>query len=110
MHAPKTKVFKCIGLISNKRNSGCYLKMSEQKPNFKHIVRVANVDIPGDRPTRVALTKIKGIGMNFANVLCTITGVDKEEKAGNLTEDEVKKLNTVVENPEIGRASCRERV
>ena len=73
--------------------------MSEQKPNFKHIVRVANVDIPVDRPTRVALTKIKGIGMNFANVLCTITGVDKEEKAGNLSEEEVKKLNTVVENP-----------
>src|SRR3989344_7800910 len=72
--------------------------MTEQKPNFKHIVRVANVDIQGNRPTRIALTQIKGIGINLADIICTCAGIDKTEKAGDLKEEEVKKLNQVVDN------------
>jgi len=72
--------------------------MTEQKPNFKHIVRVANVDIQGNRPTRIALTQIKGIGINLADIVCTCAGIDKTEKAGNLKEEEVKKLNQVLDN------------
>ena len=73
--------------------------MSEQKPNFKHIVRVANVDLSGNRPTRYALTSIKGVGINFADVVCAVAGIAKGEKAGNLNDAEVKKLNEVVQNP-----------
>ncbi len=72
--------------------------MTEQKPNFKHIVRVANVDIQGNKLTRIALTEIKGIGINLADIICVCAGIDKTEKAGNLTEEEVKKLNQVVDN------------
>ncbi|HLD39624.1 MAG TPA: 30S ribosomal protein S13 [Candidatus Nanoarchaeia archaeon] len=72
--------------------------MSEQKPNFKHIVRVANVDVQGSRPIRIALTEIKGIGINLADIVCITAGIDKVEKAGNLNEEQVKKLNQVVEN------------
>ena len=72
--------------------------MNEQKPNFKHIVRVANVDIQGNRPTRIALTEIKGIGINLADIICICAGIDKTEKAGNLQEEDVKKLNKVLEN------------
>ena len=71
--------------------------MSEQKPNFKHIVRVANVDVQGSRPIRIALTEIKGIGINLADIVCITAGIDKVEKAGNLNEEQVKKLNQVVE-------------
>lgn len=73
--------------------------MVEQPKNYKHIVRVANVDIPGDRPTRYALTNIKGIGINFADVVCTIAGINKGQKAGTLTDSEIKKLNDIVQNP-----------
>ena len=72
--------------------------MSEQKPNYKHIVRVANVDVQGSRPIRIALTEIKGIGINLADIVCITAGIDKVEKAGNLNEEQVKKLNQVVEN------------
>lgn len=72
--------------------------MTEQKPNFKYIVRVANVDIQGNRPTNIALTQIKGIGINLANIICICANVDRAEKAGNLNEEQVKKLNQVVEN------------
>lgn len=73
--------------------------MTEQPKTFKYIVRIANVDIPGDQPTRYALTKIKGIGINFADVVCTIAGVSRGEKAGNLADSDIKKLNEVVGKP-----------
>ncbi len=75
--------------------------MVDQKlpDNFKHIVRVANVDIPGDKPVSWALTKIKGVGINFATVACVLAGIEKTKKAGYLTEEEVKKLNQVVQDP-----------
>ncbi len=72
--------------------------MDEQKPNFKYIVRVANVDLQGNRPTNIALTQIKGIGINLANIICICAGVDRSEKVGNLPEEQVKKLNQVAEN------------
>ncbi len=72
--------------------------MSEPKPNFKYIVRVANVDIQGNRPTNIALTQIKGIGINLANIICICADIDRAEKAGNLNDEQVKKLNQVVEN------------
>ena len=72
--------------------------MSEQKPNFKHIVRVANVDIQGNKLLRIALTEIKGIGINLADIICITAGIERTEKAGNLSEEQVKKLNQVVEN------------
>ena len=72
--------------------------MTEQRP-FKHIVRVANVDLPGGRPTSIALTHIKGIGINFADVVCAVAGINKGEKVGTLSDEEIKKLNAVVQNP-----------
>lgn len=72
--------------------------MAEQKPNFKYIVRVANVDVQGNRPTNIALTQIKGIGINLANIVCICANVDRAEKAGNLDDEQVKKLNQVVGN------------
>ncbi len=73
----------------------------EQKfpPGFKHIVRVANVDLPGAKKIRFALTNIKGVGINFADAVCITAKVDRKEPAGNLSDNDVQKLNAVVSNP-----------
>ena len=76
-------------------------KPQEKGPDFKHIVRVANVDIPGDKAIRVALTKIKGVGINFADVACRLAGIDKTIKAGNLNESQINRINEVVNEPFI---------
>mgnify|MGYP001619606672 CR=1 FL=1 len=73
--------------------------MAEQSKTYRHIVRIVNVDIPGDRPIRYALTKIKGLGINFADIVCIIASIDKRKKAGDLTDEEIKKLNQIVEHP-----------
>ena len=71
----------------------------KQQENFKHIVRIANVDVPGGKQTKVALTKIKGIGVILADVICKLAKVDRNKKAGNLTNDEVIELNKVATAP-----------
>lgn len=75
------------------------VKEEKQAENYKHIIRVANVDIPGNKHTRIALTKIKGIGINFADIICKVCGVDGRKKAGNLEDLEIKKLNEAANNP-----------
>lgn len=67
--------------------------------NFKHIVRIANVDVPGTKQIRLALTNIKGIGLNFADVVCKAANVAQNAVTGNLTPEEVLRLNKVIDNP-----------
>ncbi len=69
----------------------------EQK--IKHIVRIGNTDLSGYKAVVVALTKIKGIGYNFANAVCSAAGIDKTKKAGLLDSSEVEKLSKIIENP-----------
>jgi small subunit ribosomal protein S13 len=71
----------------------------EQQANYKHIVRIANVDIPGGKSIRISLTKIKGVGINFADVACMLAGVDKTTKTGTLSEEKVAKLSEIINNP-----------
>lgn len=66
---------------------------------FRHIVRVANVDIPGEKSIRLALTKIKGVGINFADALCAVTKIDKRTQAGKLNDKQIEDLNNVLKDP-----------
>ena len=73
--------------------------MAEQKPEFKHIVRIANTDLDGNKPIGHNLTKIKGVNFMFANMVLNFTGVDRAKKAGELSEDDIKKLNDFLMEP-----------
>tara|TARA_Y100000310_G_scaffold159115_1_gene158612 strand:+ start:32259 stop:32729 length:471 start_codon:yes stop_codon:yes gene_type:complete len=73
--------------------------MVEKQDNFKHIVRVANVDIKGEKPLKISLTKIKGVGTNLAHVACLLANVSGSKKTGNLSDDEIAKINEVINNP-----------
>ena len=72
-----------------------------EKPaeNFQHIVRIANVDIPGNKSVHWGLTQIKGIGINFADVICGATNVDRTAKIGNLKQPQIDALTTAILNP-----------
>jgi small subunit ribosomal protein S13 len=67
--------------------------------DFKHIVRVVNTDLDGNKPIGHALTKIRGVGRMFASSAILIAGLDWRKKAGELTEAEVKKITDVIANP-----------
>ncbi|XP_033110415.1 40S ribosomal protein S18 [Anneissia japonica] len=66
---------------------------------FQHILRVLNTNIDGKRKIMFAMTAIKGIGRRYANLCCKKADVDLSKRAGELTEDEVDKLVTIMQNP-----------
>lgn len=66
---------------------------------FRHIVRVANTDLDGKKHVLYAMTKIKGVGIMYANMALSVAGVDKTKKAGELSESEVEKINQVLKDP-----------
>jgi len=67
--------------------------------DFKHIVRVVNTDLDGNKPIAHALTKIKGVGVMLANSVCLIGDVDRTKKTGTLNDSEIKKLNDIIREP-----------
>jgi small subunit ribosomal protein S13 len=67
---------------------------------FRYFVRIANTDIDGNKQIGVALRKIKGIGFSYANAICNVIGIDKNKKTGDLTEEETKRIEEGIRNPQ----------
>jgi small subunit ribosomal protein S13 len=65
----------------------------------KHLVRILNTDLEGNKPLMQALQKIKGVGVMYANAICAVSGLDKRRKAGTLTQEEVEKLERIIKMP-----------
>merc|ERR1712177_132736 len=61
--------------------------------------RVLNTNIDGRRKIMFAITAIKGIGRRFSNVVCKKANVDITKRAGELSEEEVERVITVMTNP-----------
>lgn len=66
---------------------------------FQHILRVLGTNIDGKQKVMFALTAIKGVGRRYANVVCKKADVDMSKRAGELTEEEVDRLITIMQNP-----------
>jgi len=71
----------------------------ESQSDFRHIVRIANTDLDGNRPVHNSLRNIKGIGFMFSNLIFTLSGIDKKKKVGNLTDEEIKKIDEIIKDP-----------
>jgi len=46
-----------------------------------------------------ALTNIKGVGRRYANIVCKKADIDMNKRAGELTDDEVDRVVTIMQNP-----------
>ncbi len=54
--------------------------------------RVVGADIPGDKPTRIALRYIYGIGPKLAEEICKKADLDPQMRAKDLTEGQLSKI------------------
>jgi small subunit ribosomal protein S13 len=61
------------------------------------MARIAGVDLP-NKHVDIALTYIFGIGRASAISICEKTGIDTEKRINDLSQDDVNKLRTVIEN------------
>merc|ERR1739842_264950 len=67
--------------------------------NFQHILRVMNTNLEGKRNTMFAITAIKGVGRRFANIALKKADIDMSKRAGELTEEEVERIVTIISTP-----------
>jgi len=61
------------------------------------MARIAGVDLPRNKHTRIALTYIYGIGHPRAAKIVAAANVDGEKKISDLNEDEVNRIRQVIE-------------
>ncbi|MDY6914000.1 MAG: 30S ribosomal protein S13 [Planctomycetota bacterium] len=72
--------------------------------------RVAGVDIPNDKPIRIALRYILGVGPSIAGEICTKVGLDPQIRAKDLTEDQLSKIASVLDSDYVIEGSLRRQV
>jgi len=67
--------------------------------DFQHIIRVLNTNVDGREKVMYSLTKIKGIGRRFSNLVCKKAEIDLGKRAGELSAAELESLMVIVSNP-----------
>ena len=60
--------------------------------------RISGVDIPADKQIGISLTYIKGIGRTLAGNLLNKVGIDHTVKARDLTEEELSRIASTLED------------
>jgi small subunit ribosomal protein S13 len=61
------------------------------------MARIAGVDSPREKRLEVSLTYIFGIGLPTSQKLCRDLELDPDTKVSNLTEDEVNKIRSYID-------------
>lgn len=72
--------------------------------------RILGVDIPNDKHTKISLCYIYGIGPYLAGRLCEQTGIDPNKRARDLTEDDLAKLASLLDNEYTVEGQLRRQV
>jgi len=62
------------------------------------LARIAGVDIPRDKHIVIALTYIFGIGRSLAKKMLSDLKIEENRKTKDLTEDEVVKIRSYIDN------------
>ncbi len=60
------------------------------------MARIAGVDLPKQKHAEIGLTYIYGIGRTTAQVILDKAGISRDKKIGDLTDDEVSKIRSIV--------------
>jgi small subunit ribosomal protein S13 len=72
--------------------------------------RIVGVDIPSNKPTFVSLRYLYGIGPALALDICQKAEIAPQTPAGELTEQQLSKIATVIERDYIVEGALRRQV
>ena len=61
------------------------------------MARIAGVDIPREKRLEIALTYIFGVGKTTSQALCDETGISRNTRVRDLTEEEVSRLRAAID-------------
>lgn len=61
------------------------------------MLRISGVNIPDNKRIEIALTYIYGIGLVSSKLVLKTAGVSRDKQAGDLTNDEINKIQGIIE-------------
>ena len=70
---------------------------SAEKKEHRHMARLMGVDLPRDKRMEIALTYIYGIGRTRSQEILDGTGIDRDLRTKDLTDDQVSQLRDFIE-------------
>ena len=62
------------------------------------MARISGVDIPREKRLEVSLTYIFGVGLSTSQQICEALGLDVNTRVRDLTDEEVNRIRTWVDN------------
>ncbi len=72
--------------------------------------RIVGTEIPDNKPLRIALRYIYGVGPKFAEDICQEAGLDPQARAHTLNEDELAKIAGILEASYVIEGALRRQV
>ena len=62
------------------------------------MARISGIDLPNSKRVEIGLTYIFGIGRKISNDILTKAKIDKNLRVSDLTDEQVNKIRTIIEN------------
>ncbi|KAG6360913.1 hypothetical protein INS49_011981 [Diaporthe citri] len=87
-----------LALSSRRLSPNATTAAPGEKSNFEFTSRLPNTNLDGKQKVVYALTKIKGVGRRYSNLVCKKGDVDLNKRAGELTSKELKRIVTIIQN------------
>ncbi len=72
--------------------------------------RIIGIDIPANKRLVISLTYIYGIGNALANEIVNKLQLDPNMKAGKLTEEDIAKINSILQTKYVVEGDLRRQV
>jgi len=72
--------------------------------------RIVGVDIPNDKSIWISLTYIVGIGKKTSEQILKEAGIEKNTRAGKLTEDELSQITQIIDRNYTVEGQLRRQV
>ncbi len=72
--------------------------------------RISGVDIPNDKPIRVSLRYLYGIGPANAEVILKEAGIDGSRRAKDLSEEELAKIIGIIDKNYLVEGALRRQI
>ena len=71
------------------------------------MARISGVDLPREKRVEIGLTYVYGIGRTSANRILTAAGVNPDTRVKDLTDDEVKNIQEVINESQLVEGDLR---
>ncbi|MCC6241061.1 MAG: 30S ribosomal protein S13 [Phycisphaerales bacterium] len=72
--------------------------------------RISGIDIPNDKPIRISLRYIYGLGPTNSDKILKEAGIDGQRRAKDLTEDEIAKIIGVIDRYTLVEGALRRSI